>query len=568
MPAPTNKKSNDKKGNEKNRTKTILITTKFFFREKIQPLYRLLPKINRFIENNIDFDVIILGDGTFKQDIENLTKEFSMSDNFIFKGYVDDTSMYYQSSFCLIHASGLDGYPSVIDEARINSLPVIVSNSVGLAEMIDNGIDGFYLDNAFNNLDYILNTLQNPVINNKIIQNSLLRLERLNSHKIIGMELIKAIGSILDIDQTNNIKVAYVIKRIDKIAGSQRQLDYLAKGLKNNIDSYVYDIMDSATKSIQIQSRQNIDIKPTRISSPGFIKKSIELAKDLKRNKIDIIQAYGFEASVVSAIAAIITRIPLISARREIADWRKFKHLMAFAFINIVSRKITVNSSAVLDITNNEFFSLKKTILIRNGIELHAPTSNTTDNLLKKEPGIIVVGMIANYRKVKNIPMLINAAKILQPTYPHIQFWIAGEGDERPALERMINELSLENVVFLTGQINNIKEFLSNVDIFTLTSVAEGSPNAVLEAMVEGIPVIATNVGGVPDLIKHDKTGYLINSNDHQQLSQRIIDLISSPLQAKSLGDNGKVLSHELFDLNRLYKDQLTLFKGIINKSN
>jgi len=170
----------------------------------------------------------------------------------------------------------------------------------------------------------------------------------------------------------------------------------------------------------------------------------------------------------------------------------------------------------------------------------------------------ILIGAIANLYATKGIEYLIESARqlyLIQNTKYLVQFVVIGEGPERPKLEKLIKEYNLQNNFFLVGRIPNATQYLKAFDIFTLPSVKEGFPWALLEAMAAEVPIIATRVGAVPEILEDDKEGWLVPPRDSDALAQKITRLVNIPAKgARSDSETRREARHRRQNLD----DRLT----------
>ena len=149
-------------------------------------------------------------------------------------------------------------------------------------------------------------------------------------------------------------------------------------------------------------------------------------------------------------------------------------------------------------------------------------------------------------RQVKRIDLFIQAAAIVTKKYPEIKWHILGDGHLKPELEKMVCELGLVNKqVIFAGRRSDVGVYLKGMDVGVLCSDSEGLSNALLEYMLAGIPVIATDVGGNSELIIHQETGLLIPANDKKALADALVMLIENTVLRQHLAEGGhaKVLA-------------------------
>ena len=207
-----------------------------------------------------------------------------------------------------------------------------------------------------------------------------------------------------------------------------------------------------------------------------------------------------------------------------------------------------------------------RTVLVHNGIEtykidllpkeeartklLEKITKYSNRNILPKK----IIGTVANFYPAKGLEYLIGSANYFSES-DDIAFFIIGDGELRPELEKMIRENGLEKKVFLLGQVPDAHRFLPAFDIFVLPSVKEGFPWVLIEAMAAKLPVVATNVGAVPEIIDDHKNGLLIEPRNSAELADKIKEILDNDYLRNELGIQAhqKVLFN--FELDKMVKE-------------
>ncbi len=207
-----------------------------------------------------------------------------------------------------------------------------------------------------------------------------------------------------------------------------------------------------------------------------------------------------------------------------------------------------------------------KVVLIHNGIDVyrtdHLPQEEARLRLFEKisrYSGKIfqiknIIGTIANFYPTKGLEYLILAAKEFKAR-DDTAFFIIGDGEERPKLEKLIKENGLGKKVFLLGSIPEAKKLLQAFDIFVLPSVKEGFPWALIEAMAAKIPVIATSVGAVPEIIDNGKNGFMVAPRDPKALSSRIKEVLASDHLKKEFAIQGNQTVLFKFSEDKMVKE-------------
>lgn len=190
---------------------------------------------------------------------------------------------------------------------------------------------------------------------------------------------------------------------------------------------------------------------------------------------------------------------------------------------------------------------------IYNGVdtELYRPNANEVKTNVRKELGIapttFVIGIVGRLDPIKDHPTLIQAVRNLSTSCPDVKLLIVGEGPERPRLEALQDEHCL-----LLGNRLDVPAVLQTLDVFVLTSFNEGISNTILEAMATGIPVVATNVGGNPELVIDGKTGILLPPKQPQQLTAILLRYARNPSLRQAHGSYGRKKVMEQFGLRQM----------------
>ncbi|MCE9532830.1 MAG: glycosyltransferase, partial [Planctomycetes bacterium] len=143
-------------------------------------------------------------------------------------------------------------------------------------------------------------------------------------------------------------------------------------------------------------------------------------------------------------------------------------------------------------------------------------------NLSGEERIVVAAGRLS---PEKGFDVLVEAAGLLRQQHSDLRFVLFGEGAERPLLERRIQELNLQGSFILAGFRDDLDRWLPWADVVVLPSFTEGLPNVALEASAAGVPVVATAVGGTPEVLRHGETGFLVPSGNPAELAKRIAEL-------------------------------------------
>lgn len=265
-----------------------------------------------------------------------------------------------------------------------------------------------------------------------------------------------------------------------------------------------------------------------------------------RANRIVILQTSDFYTNVFGLPAGALARIPVrLGGRRGLNVGKSAAHLAlqraAFSFAHAV----VANSHAGCAQLRAERYPRRRIHLIPNGLQLPAPAARAARRVRR---GIIV----ANLRPEKGHDVLVDAAAILRRADLDVEFLFVGEGGQRAAIEQRVAARGVESAVRLLGERDDVPALLAEADVFLLPSRSEAFPNAVLEAMAAGLPVITTAVGGLAEIVDHERTGLRVPVDDAAAIAEAMQRLIADPLLAARLGVNGRRFVEERFSFGRM----------------
>lgn len=271
-----------------------------------------------------------------------------------------------------------------------------------------------------------------------------------------------------------------------------------------------------------------------------------QIARLLREWRADIVHTHNDRPLIYAAPAARLARVAQVihtKHGRGMQNTRRQKLLCA------CSARLADHFVCVADdcarLAVQQGVPASRVLTIGNGIDLgRFPFAGACPT----GPAVTVARMCPD----KDLGTLLDAAAIVVRTAPQFRLWIAGSGPCLPELVRRIDRLGLADHVRLLGPVRDVPALLRQARMFVLSSVSEGVPLAVLEAMASGLPVAATRVGGVPDIVADGVTGLLIAPRDPAALASAMLRLQGDEALASALGARGRWRVEELFDVRRM----------------
>ncbi len=296
------------------------------------------------------------------------------------------------------------------------------------------------------------------------------------------------------------------------------------------------------------------------------------LYKIMRKEKIDLVHTFLFRANFIGRIAARLVGVPIVISSIRVMEEEKKYHLFLERITSFLSDKFIVNSEALKNFVSEKMkITPEKIEIVYNGIDfMNLPKINSIikKNELGYNKNEILIGTVGRLHKQKGIEYFIEAIKIITQLpithYPSPNFLIIGDGPERKNLESLICNLELNDKVKLLGWRTDVLEIISVLDIFVLSSLWEGTPNVVLEALAYNKPVVATRVGGVPEIIEEGVTGLLVKPANAQALADAILWVLENPEKARKMAEKGKEKVEKIFPIHRMVKETEEVYNKLI----
>jgi glycosyltransferase involved in cell wall biosynthesis len=369
------------------------------------------------------------------------------------------------------------------------------------------------------------------------------------------------------------IRIAFLIDTIDEqMGGTETQLAMLLERIdRDRFEPHLCFLRDSswfrANRSLCPQF--NVDI--TSFYRPVSLMRIMRFAKFLREQRVDILQIFFRDSNIAGTVAAKVAGIPvLLATRRNAGYWHNRFELRLLKLLNPAASRFVVNSLAVkTHVEEVERIPPEKIELIYNGVILDAFKK---ENMSVREEvraelgiptGIPIIVLVANLRPVKAIDVFLESVRKTVASHPDAHALIVGEGAEREKLEWLSSSLGLSKSVHFLGSRTDVPRLLIASDIGVLSSHSEGLSNAVIEYMAAGLPVVCTDVGGNPELIKDDVNGYVVPVSDSEAMAEAMIRLLSNRVRAREMGTRGRALADELFDVSKCIERTQSFYQRV-----
>ncbi len=214
-----------------------------------------------------------------------------------------------------------------------------------------------------------------------------------------------------------------------------------------------------------------------------------------------------------------------------------------------------------------EGFPAHRVGVIHNGIDV-GPVPGWADRerarrALGLTPGALTIGTAARLDPVKDLVGLVEAFRVVRNSRPEARLVIAGEGPERQAIRSRVMALGLDDSVIMAGYRADVRALLPALDVYVNSSISEGVSLTILEAMAAELPVVATAVGGTPEVVAHETTGVLVRARDAGSLSAGVLTLAAQPALRRAMGLAGRRAVEARFTMDRMVEDYASVYEQL-----
>ena len=315
------------------------------------------------------------------------------------------------------------------------------------------------------------------------------------------------------------------------------------------------------------RAREGLDLIPLAPKTEMDLGAAWRLSRLLKQLKPDVVHAHDPHGVAMAGLALSMStqlaKPPLIASRRvdfhlrggRMSRW-KYRQVDCFICASEAIRRMLV-ADGVPEV---------RTVTVHEGIDIgrveSAPPAKLHEELFLPH-GAPVVGNVAALVPHKGQRHLIEAAALVVRQVPDARFVIAGEGELRPSLERQIREHHLEKHVLLAGFRPDVLSLHKAFDIFVMSSITEGLGTSLVDAMAAAKPIVATATGGIPEVVVHDATGFLVPPRDHAAMADAIVRLLKDPALRRRMGQAGLTRARQRFSAERMLKQTLRVYQRV-----
>lgn len=374
------------------------------------------------------------------------------------------------------------------------------------------------------------------------------------------------------------IKVCYLISG-DLWAGPEVQVHSLLVSLKTVPYLDISVIILNEGKLAEKLRKSEFEVRVIEESKHTFFKIFNLIKKELKDKEIDILHTHRYKENVLGVLLKKKCKIKhLVQTVHGIGEPFKgikklkinlYSKLNEYFTRNYFNKVLTVS----FDIQNKlrKIITPEKLITIHNAINTANLKVTRSAIEVREELGVgkdhPLIGSVGRMVPIKGYDIFLKAAKVILEVKPEVKFILAGDGPLRSELEKMAEGMGLENAVKFPGFRDNILEIINCFDIFMISSYHEGIPIALLEAMALKKAIVATKVGGIKEIIKHNMSGFLVESGDAKGLASSCMKFLNNAETRKKIEIEARKRIKEEFSVEIQKERLLKLYNEVINKA-
>ena len=295
----------------------------------------------------------------------------------------------------------------------------------------------------------------------------------------------------------------------------------------------------------------------------NFVPACIGLARLARRVRPVIIHSFLFRANICGRLAGRLAGVPIVISSLRVTEAGSLPHFVDRMTAGMVDRYTAVSEAVRHEAITRTRIAPEKIVTIYNGIDcpdLSAAAGVTRDT------GIFTVALFGRFHRQKGHDVLLHAMKLLAGQTPLVRAFLFGEGPDEAALKKTVADLGIADRVRFMGVVDNPLDAMAGMDAIVLPSLWEGMPNAVLEAMAAGKPVVASRIAGMDELVQDGSTGLLYEPGNAAEFAAALLSLARDRQCAQAMGEAGRCLAKERFSIAATVAATVSLYDELIKR--
>jgi len=292
------------------------------------------------------------------------------------------------------------------------------------------------------------------------------------------------------------------------------------------------------------------------------------LLRLLGRQRFDILHSHLFHANVLGRLAARWAGVPVVVSTIHVAEPRRWHLLVDRWTAPLASQLVAVSAGVRAHVVERAHLPAERILVIHNGVDVSRfslPRGGFRSSA-GIPPECTLITTVGRLDTQKGLPYLLESARLVTRGRPHVRFLVVGEGPHRRDLVRHRDRLGLKGRVWFLGFRPDVPQILADSDIFVLASLWEGMPIVLLEALAAGLPVAATDVPGVTEVIADGETGLVVPVKDVEALAGALCRLLDEPDLRRSLAQAGRRRAEDEFGWEKVVATTMALYERLLRE--
>jgi glycosyltransferase involved in cell wall biosynthesis len=347
------------------------------------------------------------------------------------------------------------------------------------------------------------------------------------------------------------VRITIVARQLG-MGGAERQLYLLATNLSPTRFSVEVLSLGASSDERWAHALREAGIPVAHVPGRTVTGRLLGVRRLLRRSRPDVIHAMHFAAGGYGVLGRPARRVPVVVGMRALPTPEEVRPSLWQRISLAGATVIACNSQAARDLLRARFPNAVPSVAVPNAVERaeeHLP--------LVPDGPLFVIGLVGRLAASKRVDRFLRSVAALRVRHPALRAEIVGDGPERTALQALSRQLGLDDVVTFAGETPALP-VLRRFDVLCLTSDAESMPNVLLEAAAAGVPVVATRVGGVAEIVVDGRTGYLVDCHDDAGFQERVSMLLADPARRAVMGREARRVverDHSVGAMCRAYEE-------------
>lgn len=514
----------------------------------------------------------LAGDGPLRARLESLAAELGITGAVECGGYIDDVTPSLARARVFVQPSISEGMSAALVEALAAGLPAVVTRTSGAIDLVEEGVSGRFVPRE--DPERIASALISVLRDEKKARAMGERAWETACRKCdIETVLDRHLELYTELSperrrRTRRPGVLMVIATLDN-AGSENQMALLAAGLARRgvpvkvmcltrLGPLERGLRDAGVEIELLRKRGRVDLRAFG-----------RLLEETRRRRAGVVHTWLYTSNSYGRLAALFARARgVIASERSLDPYKRAGHLLIDRMLARATGRVVTNARAVRDTLIGRGIAPERIDVIANAVATGAADEERVAEIRRAlaPGGGPVVGYVGRLSREKGPDLLLEAFRRTADSHPEARLVFVGDGQERPGLERLARDLIGAGRVILVGEVPDATDYYAAMDVFVLPSRYEGLPNAVIEAAAAGRAVIATDVGGVREIIEDGENGCVVPSEDVGRMTEALIALLDDPALRRRLGGRARETAQRRYARDAMVDAYLRVYEDVIGE--